>query len=463
VTWTATGGTVSTSGLYTAPATAGTYTVKATSAADTTKSASATVTVTAPVALAISTNPASQTVNAGSAVTFTVAATGGTAPYTYQWYKNGTAVSGATAATYSFTTALTDSGSTFYAKVTDHATTAATVTSTTATLTVNPVSTTVYNETESNNTIATANAVAPTFTSIVGNLPATTDVDYFALTLAPGQKLTLGMTGPTGPDWDLYLKNSAGTTLASSTGSTTTESLTYTNSGTTAITVYAETTCYATASTSNYTLTPVYSTVTQTVAVAVNPTSTTVSPNGTAQFTATVTGTTNTAVTWTTTGGTVTSTGLFTAPGTAGTYTVKATSVADTTKSASATVTVATATTYNEVESNNTIATANVVPDSATKIVGYIGSSTDNDYFAVTVGAGKTLAVGMTGPTGSTYDYDLYFYNASGTTLASSLGSTTTENASYTNSGTAAITVYVAVKRYAGSSTTSAYTLTVSR
>lgn len=47
VTWTATGGTVSTSGLYTAPATAGTYTVKATSAADTTKSASATVTVTA--------------------------------------------------------------------------------------------------------------------------------------------------------------------------------------------------------------------------------------------------------------------------------------------------------------------------------------------------------------------------------------------------------------------------------
>jgi subtilase family serine protease len=46
VTWTATGGTVTTAGLYTAPATTGTYTVKATSAADTTKSASATVTVT---------------------------------------------------------------------------------------------------------------------------------------------------------------------------------------------------------------------------------------------------------------------------------------------------------------------------------------------------------------------------------------------------------------------------------
>jgi len=45
VTWTTTGGTVSSTGLYTAPATAGTYTVKATSVADTTKSASATVTV----------------------------------------------------------------------------------------------------------------------------------------------------------------------------------------------------------------------------------------------------------------------------------------------------------------------------------------------------------------------------------------------------------------------------------
>jgi len=47
VTWSTNGGTVSTSGLYTAPATAGSFTVTATSVADTTKSASATVTVTA--------------------------------------------------------------------------------------------------------------------------------------------------------------------------------------------------------------------------------------------------------------------------------------------------------------------------------------------------------------------------------------------------------------------------------
>lgn len=41
-------GSITSTGLYTAPSTAGTYTVTATSVADTTKSASATVTVSAP-------------------------------------------------------------------------------------------------------------------------------------------------------------------------------------------------------------------------------------------------------------------------------------------------------------------------------------------------------------------------------------------------------------------------------
>lgn len=46
VTWSAAGGTISSSGLYTAPNTTGTYTVTATSVADSNRSASATVTVT---------------------------------------------------------------------------------------------------------------------------------------------------------------------------------------------------------------------------------------------------------------------------------------------------------------------------------------------------------------------------------------------------------------------------------
>ncbi len=80
------------------------------------------------------------------------------------------------------------------------------------------------------------------------------------------------------------------------------------------------------------------------VSVAISPASASLITGNTRQFTATVTGTSNTAVTWAVQesgGGTVSATGLYTAPGNAGTYRVRATSVADPTKSASATVTVA--------------------------------------------------------------------------------------------------------------------------
>src|SRR5439155_1723106 len=61
----------------------------------------ATLTVSAAaVAPSITTQPASQTVTAGQTATFTVVAAG-TAPLTYQWKKNGTAISGATSSSYS--------------------------------------------------------------------------------------------------------------------------------------------------------------------------------------------------------------------------------------------------------------------------------------------------------------------------------------------------------------------------
>jgi hypothetical protein len=65
-----------------------------------TNSNAAVLTVTsATVAPAITTQPASQTVLAGKTASFAVAATG-TAPLTYQWSKNGAAISGATSSTY---------------------------------------------------------------------------------------------------------------------------------------------------------------------------------------------------------------------------------------------------------------------------------------------------------------------------------------------------------------------------
>ena len=66
-----------------------------------------------PVAPAITTQPASQMVVAGQTATFTVTATG-TAPLSYQWQKNGTAIGGATAASYTTpATTASDSGAQF--------------------------------------------------------------------------------------------------------------------------------------------------------------------------------------------------------------------------------------------------------------------------------------------------------------------------------------------------------------
>ncbi len=80
VTWSiqegAPGGSVNTSGLYTAPVTAGAYHVVATSQADTTKSAAAAVTVTPVVAVAVS--PHTATVAAGGSITFAATVSGTT-------------------------------------------------------------------------------------------------------------------------------------------------------------------------------------------------------------------------------------------------------------------------------------------------------------------------------------------------------------------------------------------------
>lgn len=76
------------------------------------------------------------------------------------------------------------------------------------------------------------------------------------------------------------------------------------------------------------------------VSVSISPGSASVITAGKLQFKATVSGTTDTAVNWSVTGGAVSSLGLYTAPAAAGTYTVKATSVADSSKSVSATITV---------------------------------------------------------------------------------------------------------------------------
>ena len=79
------------------------------------------------------------------------------------------------------------------------------------------------------------------------------------------------------------------------------------------------------------------------VTVTISPAAVNLPPNGSQQFTATVTGATDTSVTWSVqegaSGGTISSSGLYSAPAVLGTYHVVATSSADSTQSATAAVT----------------------------------------------------------------------------------------------------------------------------
>jgi serine protease len=89
-----------------------------------------------------------------------------------------------------------------------------------------------------------------------------------------------------------------------------------------------------------------------------------------------------------------------------------------------------------------------------------MASSTDTDYFKVTLPAGKTLASTLT--PNSTSDYDLYIYNSAGTQVTSSTnGSGSVDSTSVINNGTTSATVYIRVVYYSGGtgSTSGKYTL----
>jgi hypothetical protein len=178
---------------YTTPVTAttdsgSTFDVVVSNTAGSVTSAKATLTVTAAaVAPTITTQPVNQTVTAGQTATFGVVA-GGTAPLSYQWQKNGVNIAGATLASYTTpVTATTDSGSTFDVVVSN---TAGSVTSNTATLTVN------------------AAVVAPTITT-----------QPVSQTVTAGQTATFGVvaggTAPLSYQWQKNGANIAGATLAS--------------------------------------------------------------------------------------------------------------------------------------------------------------------------------------------------------------------------------------------------------
>ena len=129
-----------TSASYTTPATTSSdngaqFVVVVSNSAGSVTSNAATLSVNAAaVAPSITTQPANQTVSVGQTATFTVVATG-TAPLSYQWQENGTAISGATSASYTTpATTSSDNGAQFVVVVSN---VAGNVSSNAATLTVN--------------------------------------------------------------------------------------------------------------------------------------------------------------------------------------------------------------------------------------------------------------------------------------------------------------------------------------
>ena len=111
----------------------GAYTVVVTNSIGTVTSSAANLSVdSGVVAPAITTQPVAQVANVGGNVTLSVTATG-TAPLSYQWFKDGVAIPGATAATLALTNVQGSDSGAYSVRITSSA---GTVTSNAATLTV---------------------------------------------------------------------------------------------------------------------------------------------------------------------------------------------------------------------------------------------------------------------------------------------------------------------------------------
>src|SRR5204862_498908 len=182
---------------YTTPATTASddgdqFTVVVSNAAGSVTSNAAALTVNAaPVAPTITTQPASQTVTAGQTATFTVTATG-TAPLSYQWQKNGTAIGGATAASYTTpATTASDNGAQFTVVVSNAV---GSVTSNAAALTVNAALVAPTITTQPASQTVTAGQTATFTVTATGTAPMIYQWQKNAMPIGTGNAASLTVT-----------------------------------------------------------------------------------------------------------------------------------------------------------------------------------------------------------------------------------------------------------------------------
>ncbi|MBI3181147.1 MAG: hypothetical protein HYZ28_03285 [Myxococcales bacterium] len=324
------GGTVDSTGLYTAPASAGTFHVVATSAADRSKTGSATITVMqATDSVQVQLSPIQVTLSAGASQQFSAAVTG-SANTAVTWSVEEGASGGAISSTGLYT-APANAG-TFHVVAKSQADPSRSARAT-VTVTASQVSISVSPE---------------------------------AVTLSQGstQQFTVSVTGTanTAVSWSVQEGAAGGSVDAA--GLYTAPStagifhVVATSQADTAKSAVAQVTVSAAPS-----------------SVSVSPAYAVVQPGGTQQFAATVTGISNPAVTWSiqqgASGGSISPSGLYTAPATGGSFVILATSQADPTHVGYASVDVLPSAGYT-----------------LTGTVSYAGTRTGRVYVLVSSGSG---------------------------------------------------------------------------
>jgi sugar lactone lactonase YvrE len=333
-----------------------TYVLTVTNAAGVSATASVTVTiVAAPVASSLTATAA--TITTGGSTTLTPAFSNGTGTITYTGPAAGTLASSAPSGTGISTGALTTGTYTFTLTVTNAGSATATTTCTVTVVAAPTAGITISNATPPYG--ATNITVTPTFTggtAVVGTTPGGSDISSSATSGTPIAVHASGFTTPS------------------------TYYLTVTNAASPVATATANVSGAPTA-----------------VSVGViSPAAPTMTVNGSTTFSSSVSGAANTGITWSATAGSMNAaTGAFTAPASAGSATIKATSQADGTKTASTTVTVVAA----PAISTFVRAAAIITAGSSTTLTGTFSGGTgvvDNGIGAITTAIAKTVTPAST-------------------------------------------------------------------
>ena len=400
---------------YLAPSLGGSHTLTATSVADPAKSASAGLTITAPtLAVGVSISPASLTLATGASAQFTATVTGTDTPGV-TWTVDGIAGGNGTVGTVSGTgntityTAPASGGS---HRLT--ATSAADASkSASATLTVQAPAPVAVGLSPGSVTVTTG-----TTTTFTASVTGTTNTGTaWAVDGIADGNATVGTLSGTGNARTYLAPASAGTHAVTATSLADSS-----KAATSTVTVQA-----APATT-----------------VALSPTALTLAAGSSGTFTATVSGAATTGVAWTVDGiangnstvGTVSGSGstiTYTAPSAGGTHTLVATSLADTTKSASATLTVQAVVAISLSPATSTVTAGSVAAFSAS----VTGTTNTGTTWAVDGVLGGNATTGTLSGTGNSRSY-----TAPATAGTHTITATSAADAS--KSATASVTVQAA-------------------